>query len=200
MHTRLFIPVISCLLVTACAVSKPKVTGSDSRVKVEQWIGSQRAGMETSRIPASLRIPLVDFGGMPATFGKPKWSVAPGGQYKVGYYESTKTPAGDCYSLSVFGCSKPAPILVEASSVQEPGLPGKTDESPRSWSTVQVPGLKRNLRYQFTTSAFGDSDDTWQTEPFAVTTPDGKTGSYQATIECENAEVAARMFSKLRVR
>ncbi len=190
----------TCLLVSACAVSKLKVTGSDSRVKVVQWIGSQRAELEDSKMPASLKIPAVDFGGMPSAFGKPKWSTAPGGQYEVGYFEDTKTSAGECYSLAVFGCAKPAPVLVDACSVLEPGLPGKTDESPRTWSTVQVPGLDRSLRYQFTTAAFGDINDSWETEPFTVTTSDGKSGSYQATIECENAEVAAKMFSKLRVR
>jgi hypothetical protein len=200
MHPRILLTAVSCLLVSACAVSKPKVAGSDSRVKVEQWIGSQNNGMEASKKPVSLKIPLVDFGDMPAAFGKPKWSTAPGGQYQVGYYEDTKTPAGDCYSLSVFGCEKPAPVLGDACSVLEPGLPGKLDESPRTWAGVEVPGLKRSLRYQFTTAAFGDTNDTWETEPFTVTTPDGKTGSYQATAECENAQVAGTLFSKLRVR
>jgi hypothetical protein len=156
--------------------------------------------MEASKKPVSLKIPLVDFGDMPAAFGKPKWSTAPGGQYQVGYYEDTKTPAGECYSLSVFDCEKPAPVLVDACSVLEPAGPGELGEYPRTWAGVEVPGLKRSLRYQFTTMAFGDTNDTWETEPFTVTTPDGKTGSYQATAECENAEVAARLFSKLRVR
>jgi hypothetical protein len=200
MRSRILLTAISCLLVSACAVSKPKVAGSDSRVKVEQWIGSQNAGMQASKKPVSLKIPIVDFGDMPAAFGKPKWSTAPGGQYEVGYDENVKTPAGECYSISVFGCEKPAPVLGDACSVFEPGLPGKLDESPRSWAGVEVPGLNRNLRYQLTTAAFGDSNDTWQTEPFTVTTPDGKTGSYQATAECENAKVAATLFSKLRVR
>ncbi len=200
MLPRFLIPAVFCLLVSACAVSKPKVTGSDSRVKVEQWIGDQRRDLEESREPISSKIPLVDFGNMPAAFGKPKWRTAPGGQYRVGHYENTKTPAGECYGLSVFGCEKPAPILGDACSVLEPGLPGKLDESPRTWAGVEVLGLKRGLRYQFTTMAFGDTNDTWETEPFTVTTPDGKTGSYQATAECENAEVAGRLFSKLRVR
>lgn len=190
----------SCLLFSACAVSDPKVAGTDSRLKVKEWTGDQYQGLEDSGEAASLKIPLVDFGKMPAAFGKPSWRTAPGGQYVLGYFENAKTPVGESYSLSVFGCAKPAPVLVEACSVLEPGQPGKLDESPRTWSTVQVPGLNRSLRYQFTTMAFGDTDDTWETEPFNVTTPDGKTGSYQATIECENAEVAAKMFSKLRVR
>jgi hypothetical protein len=189
-----------CLLVSACAVSNPKIAGSDSRLKVKEWTGDQFQDMEDSSEPASLKIPLVDFGKMPAAFGKPSWRTSPRGPYVLGYFENAKTPAGESYSLSVFGCVKPAPVLVDACSVLEPGQPGKLDESRRTWSTVQVPGLNRSLRYQFTTMSFGDTDDTWETEPFTVTTPDGKTGSYQAIIECENAEVAARMFSKLQVR
>jgi hypothetical protein len=200
MHPRFIITTISCLLLSACAVSKPKVAGSDSRLKVEQWIGDQRRDLQESREPTSSKIPLVDFAKMPAAFGKPKWSTSPGGSYEVGYYQDTKTPAGESYSLSVFGCEKPAPVLVDACSVLEPAGPGELGEYPRTWSTIQVPGLNRSLRYQFSTMAFGDTNDTWETEPFTITTPDGKTGSYQASVECENAEVAARLFSKLRVQ
>lgn len=200
MRRNLLIPAASCLLVSACTVSNPKPVGSDSRLKVEEWTGDQFKNLEDSSAPPALNIPLVDFGKMSAAFGKPSWRTSPDGQYIISYFDNAKTPVGLSYSLSVFGCAKPAPMLVDACSVIEPGLPGKTDESPRTWSTVQVPGLNRSLRYQFTTMAFGDSDDTWETEPFTVTTPDGKTGSYQATIECENAAVAASMFAKLRVR
>lgn len=200
MRPRILISAVSCLLVSGCAASKPKVAGSDSRVKVGQWIGDQRRDLAESRGPTPSKIPLVDFAKMPTAFGKPKWNTSPDGSYEVGYYQDTKTPAGECYGLSVFGCEKPAPLLDDACSVLEPGMPGKLDESARTWSTIEVPGLNRSLRYQFTTAAFGDTNDSWETEPFTVTTPDGKTGSYQATAECENAEVAARLFSKLRVR
>lgn len=74
------------------------------------------------------------------------------------------------------------------------------DETPRKWFTVEVPGLKRTLRYYFATMAFGDTDDVWETEPFSVMGPDGTTGFYQARVECHGDQVAQAMFSKLRVR
>ena len=118
----------------------------------------------------------------------------------MAYFGNAKTLVGTSYSLSVLGCEKPAPVLDQACSVMEPGLPGKSDESPRTWATVQVPALGRTLRHQFTNMAFGDANDTWQTELFTIASADGKTGSYQASIECENTEVSALMFSKLQVR
>ena len=192
--------VICCLALPSCVVAQRKIAGTESRLKVETWLHGQKGDLEQSLAPVSLKIPIVDFVKIPSAFGKPSWRTASGGRYIMGYFGNTKTPVGTSYSLSVFGCERPAPVLDEAYSVMEPGLPGDLDESPRTWATVQVPALGRTLRYQFTNMAFGDINDTWQTEPFTVTTPDGKTGSYQASIECENAEVAALMFSKLRVR
>jgi hypothetical protein len=191
---------LSCLLLSGCGVSKPKAPGAESRVKVEQWLKPERNGLEEVKNSDSVQIPLVEFGGLSRSFGQPKWSTGPHGQYQSSHGNEVKLPEGECYGLYVFGTPAPAPVLNEAPSVLEPGRPGELDESPRTWSTVQVPGLNRSLRYHFATSAFGDTDNTWESEPFTVTTPDGKTGSYQATVECETADVAKTMFSKLRVR
>jgi hypothetical protein len=126
--------------------------------------------------------------------------VGPRGQYQVSHDRTTRLGQGECYGLSVFGTTAPGPELNEAPSVLEPGLPGKLDESPRTWSTVQVPGLNRDLRYHFGAAAFGDIQSSWKSEPFTVATPDGRTGFYQATVECEDEAVAAAMFSRLTVR
>lgn len=188
------------LLLAGCGASAPKTPGAESRVKVEQWLKPERNGLEEVENSDSVQIPLVEFGRLSSAFGKSKWSAGPHGQYQSSHGNTVKLPEGECYGLYVFGTPAPAPLLNEAPSVLEPGRPGELDESPRTWSAVQAPGLNRSLRYHFATSAFGDTDNTWESEPFTVTTPDGKTGSYQATVECETADVAKKMFSKLRVR
>lgn len=191
--------VLAGLLVSACGVSTPATPGSDSRAKVEQWLEREHSGLTESGKPSNLQIPLVEFGGLSAAFGKATWSSGPRGQYEVSHDETTRLAQGECYGLSVFGTAAPGPVLKEAPSALEPGRPGELDESPRTWSTVQVRGLNRSLRYHLGASAFGDANSTWKSEPFTVVTPDGRTGSYQATVECENAAVAAAMFSKLTV-
>ncbi|MES2660346.1 MAG: hypothetical protein V4689_17110 [Verrucomicrobiota bacterium] len=191
---------ISCMILSACGVSKPKVAGADSRVKLEQWNKAGRDGIEETDKLIGLQIPLVDFGPLPASFGKQRWSAGLKGQYSTSYGKTARIAGGECYHVSIFGTPSPAPVLVDAPSVLEPGRPGEMDETPRKWSTVEVPGLTRTLRYYFATMAFGDVDDVWETEPFSITGPDGKTGYYQARIECNDAKIAETMFSKLQVR
>ncbi|MES2439161.1 MAG: hypothetical protein V4584_08835 [Verrucomicrobiota bacterium] len=190
----------STLFLASCGVTTPKVAGADSRVKLEQWLKAERVGIEETDKLIGLQIPLVDFGKLPATFGKQRWSAGTRGQYSTSYDKTAKIAGGECYHVSLFGTPAAAPVLVDAPSVLEPGRPGEMDESPRKWSSVHVPGLNRSIRYYFSTMAFGDTDDTWETEPFTITGPDGKTGSYQARIECETSGVAEAMFAKLRVR
>ena len=108
-----------------------------------------------------MKTPIVDFAKIPTAFGKPFWRTGSGGQYIMAYFGNAKTLVGTSCSWSVFGCEKPAPVLDQACSVMEPGLPSKSDESPRTWATVQVPALGRTLRYQFTNMAFGDANDIW---------------------------------------
>ena len=184
----------------SCGVTTPKVAGSDSRVKLEEWRTSQQNGIEETDKLIGLKIPLVDFGKLPAAFGKQRWSAGTGGQYSTSYGKIAKIAGGECYQASIFGTPIAAPVLVDAPSVLEPGLPGEMDENPRKWFTVEVPGLKRTLRYYFATMAFGDTDDVWETEPFSVTGPNGTTGYYQARVECHGDRVAQAMFAKLRVR
>ena len=190
---------VSCLVLSACGVTKPKVAGADSRIQMEQWHKTGRGDTAETDKLIGLQIPLVDFGTLPASFGRTGWSAGRQGQYSCGYHKTARIAGGECYHVSVFGTPTPAPVLTDAPSVLEPGRPGEMDESPRKWSTVEVPGLKRSLRYYFATSAFGDVDDVWESEPFSVTGPDGKTGYYQARVECNDAKVAEAMFSKLRV-
>ncbi len=191
---------ISTVLFASCGVTHPKSAGSDSRVKLEQWRLAAREGMEETDKLVGLKIPLVDFGKLPAAFGKPHWSAGPRGQYRSSYGEIAKIADGECYQVSILGTPAAAPVLVDAPSVLEPGLPGEMDENPRKWFTVDVPGLNRTLRYYFATMAFGDTDDTWETEPFSVTSPDGVTGFYQARLEGHGDKVAEAMFAKLRVK
>ena len=196
----LFLAGSSILFLASCGLTTPKVAGSDSRVKLEEWRQSAQNGIEETDKLIDLQIPLVDYGKLPAAFGKQRWSAGMKGQYRTSYGETAKIAGGECYSVGLLGTPTPAPVLVDAPSVLEPGLPGEMDESPRKWASVEVQGLKRTLRYYFATMAFGDSDDTWMSEPFSVTGLNGKTGSYQARVECSDSKVAEAMFSKLRVR
>ena len=199
-HHACLLAGFSSLLLASCGVTTPKVAGSDSRVKLEQWLKSEQEGIEETDKLIDLQIPLVDFGKLPPAFGKQHWSAGTKGQYLTGYGKTAKIAGGECYQVTVFGTPATAPVLVDAPSVLEPGRPGEMDESPRKWFTVEAPGLKRSIRYSFSTMAFGDTNDMWESEPFTITTPDGKTGSYQVSIECETAAVAEAMFAKLRIK
>lgn len=197
---RLLLAGFSALLAASCGVTAPKPAGSDSRVKLEQWRKSAQDGIEETDKLIALQIPLVDFGQLPAAFGKQRWSAGTGGRYSTSYGKSAGIAGGECHHVSIFGTPAAAPVLVDAPSVLEPGRPGEMDETPRKWFTVEVPGLKRTLRYYFATMAFGDTDDVWETEPFSVTGADGITGFYQARVECHGDQVARAMFAKLRAR
>jgi hypothetical protein len=188
-----------CLLINACGPSASKTPGSASRVQVEEWFKGCE-GIEESKAPKSLPIPLVEFGGLPASFNRTKWWTGSRGQYRVARFPENSKPEDDCEGLVVIGVPGPAPVIGDAPTVLEPGLPGELDESKRTWLLVEVPGLKRSLRYHFGALAFGDMPSSWKTEPFTITTPDGKTGSYQAIVESENEAVAEKMFSKLRIQ
>jgi hypothetical protein len=189
-----------CLILSSCGVGTSKIAGSDSRIRLEQWLKSERDGIEETDKPVTLQIPLVDLGKLPAAFGKQRWSAGTRGQYSTSYGGTARIAGGECYHVSVFGTPAAAPILGDAPSVFEPGLPGKLDESPRKWSTVHVPALNRTIRYSLGNTAFGDTSDTWQTESFTITGPDGRSGSYLARVEADSAEVAQAMFSKVRMK
>ena len=190
---------ITILLISGCTVPGGRTSGTTSRLQVEQWLKASE-DIEESKAPKNSPIPLVEFGGLPSAYNQTAWWTGSKGQYRVSRFRKNSGPDDECEGLIVIGAPGPAPVIQDAPTVLEPGLPGETDEVKRTWFLVEIPGLKRSLRYHFGAMAFGDMPSSWQTEPFTITTPDGKTGSYQATVECEDKAVAEKMFSKLRVR
>lgn len=187
------------LLLAACSVAPSKVPGSDSRVKVEQWTKLAEQGNVESKKPAAFSIPELSISNAGSS-RKSEWRTGPEGRYQVDYWKFPKITGGQIHSVRILASPSPAPVLDDAPSVFAPWKDATTIEEKRKWEQVEVPGLKRNLRYYLQDYAFGDGNTAWKSEVFTVTAPDGSQGSYQVTVECDEAYYAKAQFAKLRLR
>jgi hypothetical protein len=129
---------------------------------------------------------------------KSEWMSGPEGRYRVDYWNFPKITAGEIHSVGIIASPLPAPVLDDAPSVFAPWKEATMIEEKRKWEQVEVPGLKRNLRYYLQDFAFGDGNTAWKSEVFTAAAPDGRQGSYQVTVECEEAYYARAQFAKLR--
>ncbi len=103
-------------------------------------------------------------------------------------------------SLRVIGTPGKGPVLIDAPSIYDMPAPGESGERPSEWKTVNVPGLKRNLRYHLLNDAGGDTNEGWVTDVFTIRSPDGTASSYRAAVEVIDSDQAPKLFSKLGVR
>ena len=187
------------LALVSCSMVAPEVPGSDSRVKAERWAKQAEEGIAESKMPTRFGIPaLVITNAGPGR--KVLWKTGPGGRYEVDWWDFPKVDMGEIHNVSILASPTPAPVMVEAPSVICPAPAGMSGEEKRTWQQVEVPGLKRTLRYYLVDFAFGDTNTTWKSEIFEITAPDGRRGSYQVTVECDEAYYAKAQFAKLRLR
>ena len=195
----ILIAAFGALLLAACSVAPSKVPGSASRVKVEQWTKLADQGTVDSKKPTAFPVPeLLVSNAREAR--KSEWMTGPEGRYRVGFWRFPGTGMGQIHSVRILASPTPAPVLDDAPSVFAPSGPGTSGEEKRAWYTVEVPGLNRSLRYYLQDFAFGDCNTSWNSEIFTITAPDGRQGSYQVNVECEDADGAKAQFAKLRLR
>lgn len=155
--------------------------------------------MDTSA-PQQSAIPLVDFGNLPSKFGKPVWKTGPNGNYELTYPNEAGLAGGVIDGFSLIGSPEAITPLTEAPAMLLPVPNGKSKEIAVQWHSVKVPGLNREIRFYQTGHAMGDTNDTWESEPFSCTDAAGRTGYYQVSVEAmEEAEVKA-LLSRLRTK
>lgn len=151
-------------------------------------------------MPQASKIPLVDFGKLPTKFGKAQWKSSPRGNYELSYPNEAGLAGDVIDGFNLIASPEPIGPLQQAPSMVLPMPDGKSHESAVQWRSVHVPALKRDLRYYPTGFAMGDTNDTWETEPFSCSDQTGRTGFYQVSIEAlEETEVIA-LLSRLHLR
>jgi len=67
------------------------------------------------------------------------------------------------------------------------------------WRSVRVPGLQREIRFYPTGYAMGDTNDTWESEPFSCTDANGRKGFYQVSVEAMEEKEVKALLARLRV-
>ena len=184
------------LLAASCApMGSP---GGDSRARVRAWAERAGAGLVETSGPVPLAIPRVDFGKLPAKFGKACWKAGPQGNYELSYPNEAGLAGGVIDGFSLIGSPEPIAPLKEAPAMVLPMPDGKSRVSAVVWRSVRVPGLQREIRFYPTGYAMGDMNDTWESEPFSCTDENGRTGFYQVSVEAmEEGEVRA-LLARLR--
>lgn len=198
-HHLALVYVVSSLLLVACSVGTTKVPGSASRVKAEEWKKIAQRGNVESAKPTTFSIPELAISN-PKTSYKSSWMTGPEGRYQVNYWKFPETSTGKIHNVRIIASPTPAPVLDDAPSCFVPWKNASMLEVQREWEQVEVPGIHRSLRYYLQDFAFGDTNTTWNSEIFPITTPDGRQGSYQVTVECDEAYYAKAQFAKIRLR
>lgn len=187
-------------MAVSCAPRAHSVPGAEERVRVKAWAEKAAAGLEEAAGPDAAGIAIVDFGNMPAKFGKARWSTGPAGNYSLSYPKEAGL-AGDVIDhFALVGSAEPIAALALAPSLVLPMPDGRTSESAQKWSSVNVPGLGRELRFYSTAYAMGDMNDQWECEPFTVIDGKGRAGYYQMSVETMEKKEVAALLSRLRLR
>lgn len=186
------------LLATSCSpMGSP---GGNSRTQLRAWAEKAGAGLVETSVPRQGSIPLVDFGNLPSKFGKPSWKTGPKGNYELTYPNEAGLAGGVIDAFSLIGSPEAIAPLTQAPAMVLPMPDGKSKEIAVEWHSVKVPGLNRDVRFYQTGYAMGDTNDTWESEPFSCTDAAGRTGFYQVSVEAmEEAEVKA-LLSRLRMK
>lgn len=192
----------SCALAVLLTVScgPMKSPGGDSRAIVRAWSERAGDGLQETGVPQARVIPLVDFGKLPSKFGKAQWKSGPRGNYELSYPNEAGLAGDVIDGFSLSASPEPIAPLNQAPALVLPMPDGKSHEIAVPWRSVHAPALQRDIRYYPTGYAMGDTNDTWETEPFSCSDAQGRTGFYQVSIEAlEETEVKA-LLSRLRLR
>lgn len=193
---------ISCLLILLFAAACGPVgsPGGDSRTQVRAWAERAGAGLVASGRPQQGAIPRVDFGDMPAKFGKALWKTGPKGNYELSYANEAGLAGGVIDGFSLIGSPEAIAPLKEAPAMVLPMPDGKSREIAVEWRSVGVQGLQREIRFYPTGYAMGDTNDTWESEPFSCMDAAGRTGFYQVSVEAMEEREVRALLARLRLR
>ncbi|WP_411826778.1 hypothetical protein [Luteolibacter sp. AS25] len=202
-HLKSITPCL-CIALFSCAGALPPVADDTATSKPSaEWAGSNQAdGVETETAD-SAKLPIIAVLHSGEKFDKPAVYQSAKGTY--GIFQKGELGDADMteITLNIAGTPEGAPDQTEAPIASEPS-PGGSTKVQREWLKVYAPGLEKEIRYFFLTAAMGDTDDTWQTEIFSYTSPEGKEGSYRVSCEVatdgtDGEKHARRMFSKIGI-
>lgn len=173
--------------------------GGGSRSTVRAWTERAGAGLEETSAPRQFAIPRVDFGEMPGKFGKACWKAGPKGNYELTYPNEAGLAGGVIDGFSLIGSPEAIAPLTEAPAMVLPVPDGKSREIAVEWRSVRVPGLQREIRFYPTGYAMGDTNDTWESEPFSCSDAAGRTGFYQVSVEAMEEREVSALLARLRL-
>lgn len=183
----LLIFAVATLAVSSCA-------NIDNRKAMTDWKLANTSGLEKTASLSGSAIPVLAIIDPGPGFKNPVVVQSPSGSYDI--RQTGRFPQGNV-EVGVIGSPLPAPQVNAPPTVLEPGPGGTLIEELRTWRTVSAPAIGKEIRYYLISKAQGGTEETWETEIFTHTSPDGKTGSYQAICAGAEEKSAPQYFAKI---
>jgi hypothetical protein len=185
------------ILLTGCGPTTPRTTLSDlpslpSAVIDSSWAKAKEKAMsgltETSSL-RGLKTPVLLSPILAKTWGVPTKESSPEGFYRLSYQDPNKP----FERLVIYGSPRPFPSLITPPKMSKDTMVNGelgSIEVAQKWRATTI--LGKPVRW-YQESAGGGADGAYyETEGFALTDPDGKTGYYHLVIESITDAAPAR--------